>query len=198
VGEEGVLLAGVYGHFRNGRKLAAVVFQNAVASGDALLTDIRSRIVTGARNELRNRFLRFMAKRATQAARLRIGPSHVHLSSLENTAGRAAVFNLRIARVASRALAQAQVHLTSNPSMWLLRRSRAIAAKWGYRLPFLGQFLSPPIILLARSLAVGLLWLMQAIATAPGLSRTAPPAKPWRTTLPASISYTPQTCPGAS
>ena len=70
VGEEGMLLVGSHGRPRNGRQPILVVSQNARANGDALVTDKGPRIISGARNESRNRVLRFTAKRAAECARL--------------------------------------------------------------------------------------------------------------------------------
>src|ERR1035441_11109609 len=77
-----MLLAGVHGYFRNGRKLTRGVFQSENANGDALIANVSPRIGRGGRNKLRNRFLRFMAKRATQAARLRLCGGHFFTSPL--------------------------------------------------------------------------------------------------------------------
>jgi hypothetical protein len=85
VGEERMLLLAIHGRPRNARKPIAVVCQNARANGDAFVTDISPRIITGARNELRNRVLRFAAKRAAEAARLCISLPHLYISNLENT-----------------------------------------------------------------------------------------------------------------
>jgi hypothetical protein len=85
VDEERMLLVDIHGRPRNGRKRIATVFQNTSANSDALVTDISPRVITGARNKLRNRILRFTAKRAAEAARLCISPPHPYTSTLENT-----------------------------------------------------------------------------------------------------------------
>jgi len=46
--------------------LLAVVFQNRVAYGDALVTNIRPRIVTWGRDEFPDYILALMAKRTSQ------------------------------------------------------------------------------------------------------------------------------------
>jgi hypothetical protein len=43
---------------------AAVVFEDGVADGDALVADVRARIVAGRRDQLGDGVLRFMAERA--------------------------------------------------------------------------------------------------------------------------------------
>lgn len=76
VGEERMLFD-IHRRPRNGRKPITVVCENARANGDAFVTDLSPRIITGARNELRNRVLRFVAKRAAEAARLCFSLSHL-------------------------------------------------------------------------------------------------------------------------
>jgi hypothetical protein len=52
---------------RPGRRLDLVVFQDGVANGDALIADIRPRVVAGRGDELTNYVLALMAKRTAQS-----------------------------------------------------------------------------------------------------------------------------------
>jgi hypothetical protein len=52
---------------RPGRWLDLVVFQDGIADGDALIADIRPRIVAGRGDELTNYVLALMAKRTAQS-----------------------------------------------------------------------------------------------------------------------------------
>jgi hypothetical protein len=79
VGEERMLLVRIHGRPRNGRKGITIVFKNAGANGDTLVTDISPRIVTGARNKFRDRILGFSAKRAAETARLYISLPHPYI-----------------------------------------------------------------------------------------------------------------------
>jgi hypothetical protein len=86
VGEERMLLADIHGRCsRDARRQDPdpFVFQNAGANGDALVTDISPRIITGARNKLRNGILRFSAKRAVEDPCISL--PHLYISTLENT-----------------------------------------------------------------------------------------------------------------
>jgi hypothetical protein len=50
----------------SGMRFRAVVFQNGITDGNALVANVSPRIIAGRRNQLRYRILRFVAKRAAQ------------------------------------------------------------------------------------------------------------------------------------
>jgi hypothetical protein len=52
---------------RSGRGLDLVVFEDGIADGDALIADIRPRVVAGRGDELTDNVLALMAKRAAQS-----------------------------------------------------------------------------------------------------------------------------------
>jgi len=57
VGKERMLLVGIHGCPRNGGEADRVaVYQNARANGNALVADIRPRVIAGTRNKLRTEF----------------------------------------------------------------------------------------------------------------------------------------------
>jgi hypothetical protein len=52
---------------RPGRRLDLVVFQNGIADGNALIANIRPRVIAGRGDELANYVLALMAKRTAQS-----------------------------------------------------------------------------------------------------------------------------------
>jgi hypothetical protein len=81
-----MLLVNIHGRPRNGRKGTTIVFQNAGANGDALVTDISPRIVIGARNKFRDPNPVIFGKTSSRGRSVVYQPaSPLHPSTLENT-----------------------------------------------------------------------------------------------------------------
>ncbi len=66
-----------------GVRLAAIVFENRVADGDALIADVGARIVAGRRDQLGNGVLRLVAERAAQCFFRSRARFHVSCSLLD-------------------------------------------------------------------------------------------------------------------